>query len=98
MSKLEELKPNSIIRGIIPDSLVTVISQQWFGSDAVELIYKTQKGNLGNVILYRGDESRFEVVEKERPWNDKTKPIIYQPQKNGCRALWGGSHFSQNYI
>jgi len=37
MSKLEELRPNAAVRGILPDALVTVVSVQWFGSEALEL-------------------------------------------------------------
>jgi hypothetical protein len=31
MSTLEDLQPNTAVRGILPDSLVTVVSVQWFG-------------------------------------------------------------------
>ena len=37
MSKLEALLPNAAVRGILPDALVTVVSVQWFGSEALEL-------------------------------------------------------------
>ena len=40
MSKLEDLQPNAAVRGILPDSLVTVVNVQWFGSEALELTYK----------------------------------------------------------
>ena len=40
MAKLEDLQPNAEIRGILPDSLVTVVNVQWFGSEALELTYK----------------------------------------------------------
>jgi len=69
MSKLEDLRPNAAIRGILPDSLVTVVSVQWFGSDALELTYKTPTGKVANELLYRHDESRIEVVEQGRPWS-----------------------------
>jgi superfamily II DNA or RNA helicase len=69
MSKLEDLQPNAAVRGILPDSLVTVISTQWFGSEALELTYKTPAGKLANELLYRHDESRIEVVERGRPWS-----------------------------
>jgi hypothetical protein len=39
-TKLEDLRPNAAVRGIIPDALVTVVSVQWFGSEAIELTYK----------------------------------------------------------
>lgn len=69
MSKLEELSPNASVRGILPDSLITVVNVQWFGSDALELTYKTPAGKVANELLYRHDEARLEVVEKGRPWS-----------------------------
>jgi SNF2 family DNA or RNA helicase len=69
MSKLEELKPNAAVRGILPDALVTVVSVQWFGSEALELTYKTPAGKAANELLYRHDEPRIEVVTQGRPWS-----------------------------
>jgi len=68
-AKLEDLKPNTLVQGILPDGPVTVVSVQWFGSDVAELTYKDQAGRLGNVLLYRDDESRLEIVEQGRPWS-----------------------------
>src|SRR2546423_9674206 len=67
--KLEDLRPNAAIRGLLPDSLVTVVSVQWFGSEALELTYKTPAGKVANELLYRHDEPRLEIVEKGRPWS-----------------------------
>src|SRR5204863_5562738 len=53
----------------LPDSLVTVISTQWFGSEALELTYKKAAGKLANELLYRHDEVRIEIVERGRPWS-----------------------------
>ncbi len=69
MSKLEDLKPNASVRGILPDCLVTVVSVQWFGSEALELTYKDPSGRVANQLLYRHDEPRLEVVEEGRPWS-----------------------------
>ncbi|MDA1189645.1 MAG: helicase-related protein [Chloroflexi bacterium] len=69
MIKLEQIQPNASIRGILPDTLVTVISAQWFGSQALELTYKTATGKVANELLYRHDEPRLEVVELGRPWS-----------------------------
>ena len=69
MSKLEELKPNAVVRGILPDGLATVVSVQWFGSEALELTYKTASGQVANELLYRYDEPRLEVVTQGRPWS-----------------------------
>jgi superfamily II DNA or RNA helicase len=69
VSRLEDLQPNSSIRGIIPDALVTAVSVQWHGSEALEITYKDPAGRVANQLLYRHDEPRFEVVEVGRPWS-----------------------------
>ena len=67
--RLEDLRPNSAVRGVHPDGLVTVVSVQWFGSAALELTYKTPAGTVANELLYRHDEARLEVVAEGRPWS-----------------------------
>jgi superfamily II DNA or RNA helicase len=69
MSTLEELRPNAAVRGILPDALVTVVSVQWFGSQALEITYKDPSGRVANQLLYRHDEPRLEVVDAGRPWS-----------------------------
>ena len=63
MMRLEDLTPNTSIRGIVPDQAVTVVNAQWFGSEALELTYKDQSGKVANELLYRYDESRIELVD-----------------------------------
>src|SRR5271155_3227215 len=69
MSKLEDLRPNASVQGILPNCLVTVVSTQWFGSEALELTYKDPGGKVANELLYRHDEPRFDVTEQGRPWS-----------------------------
>ena len=66
---LEDLRVNAVVRGILPDGLVTVVSVQWFGSEAVELTYKMQTGKVANEILYRNREADLEIVTRGRPWS-----------------------------
>ena len=66
---LEDLQPNAAVRGILADGLVVVVSVQWFGSEALELTYKTLDGKVANELLYRQDEARLEVVEQGQPWS-----------------------------
>ncbi|MEW6466358.1 MAG: helicase-related protein [Pseudomonadota bacterium] len=68
-AKLEDLKVSATIRGIVPDAAVTVVSVQWYGSEALELTYKTATGKVANQLLYRDDEPRLEIVEQGRPWS-----------------------------
>ncbi len=67
--QLEDLQPHSAVRGIHPDGVVTVVNVQWFGSEALELTYKTAVGTVANELLYRHDEERLELVAQGRPWS-----------------------------
>ena len=69
MIRLEDLQPSAVVRGVLPDCLVTVVSVQWFGADALELTYKTPAGKVANELLYRDDEARLDLVELGRPWS-----------------------------
>jgi len=53
----------------MPSGVVTVVNTQWFGSEGLELTYKTAEGRLGNELLYRHDEPRLEIVAAGRPWS-----------------------------
>ena len=67
--KLEDLQANAAVRGILADGLATVVGVQWFGSEALELTYKTPTGKVANELLYRDDESRLDIAETGRPWS-----------------------------
>src|SRR6516165_3721293 len=69
MTKLEDLRPNASVQGILPNCLVTVVSAQWHGSEALELTYKDPSGKVANELLYRHDEPRIEVTARGRPWS-----------------------------
>lgn len=69
MALLEDLKTGGSIRGVLPSGLVTVVSVQWFGSDAIELTYKDATGRVGNELLYRDREADLEIVQEGRPWS-----------------------------
>lgn len=50
MSRLEDIKPNAAVRGVIPDALATVQAVKWIGNTAVELTYKDPAGVPDNVV------------------------------------------------
>ncbi|HEY8695198.1 MAG TPA: RNA helicase, partial [Chloroflexota bacterium] len=68
MAKLEELTAGAIVKGILPDALVTVVSASWHGT-VLELVYRDPAGNLGNELLYRDREPTIEIAETGRPWS-----------------------------
>jgi SNF2 family DNA or RNA helicase len=69
MVRLEDLTKGASVKGILPDSLVTVIDVKSIGSVAVELTYKDPSGKLGNELLYRDREATLEIAAAGRPWS-----------------------------
>ena len=69
MAKLEDLTAGTAVRGVLPDALATVVTVQWFGSEALELTYKDAAGRVNNTLLYRADEPRLAIAEQGRPWS-----------------------------
>jgi SNF2 family DNA or RNA helicase len=67
--RLEQLVAGACLRGVLPDVSVVVVNARWFGSEVLELTYKTQDGRLGSELVYRHDGQRLEVVEFGRPWS-----------------------------
>ena len=67
--KLEDIQVNASVKGVLSDELVNVVNVKWFGSDALELTYKTQDGKVANELLYRHDESRLEIAKAGSPWS-----------------------------
>ena len=64
---LEQLTAGAAVKGVLPDALVTVVTVQWFGSDASELTYKDPSGRVNNMLLYRTDEPRLAIAEQGKP-------------------------------
>jgi hypothetical protein len=78
MSKLEQLTPNAAVHGILPDGLVTVVSVQWFGSEALELTYKSPNGKVANVQKPDGPKPDSEPSRRQQ-----------EPPKHGPRRFHG---------
>ncbi|WP_041738938.1 hypothetical protein [Calothrix sp. PCC 6303] len=69
MTKLEQLAKGTQVQGILPNSIVTVVDLQWYGSRVVELTYKEASGTLGNELLFRDRENTLELVTEGGAWS-----------------------------
>lgn len=67
--RLEDLTPQTRIRGLVPDATVEVIAVTWHGTNVIDLAYRRADGQLSSELLTREDEARLEVVEQGRPWS-----------------------------
>ena len=68
MVRLEDLAPDSLIRGILPDAVAELVSAKWHGSDVIEAMYKDATGRPSAEILLRDREPGLEIVSAGRPW------------------------------
>lgn len=63
--KLEDLKPNAVLKGIRPERQVTVLDPAWFGANAFELTYKASADMVGNTRMCHPNEPEIILVEAE---------------------------------
>lgn len=68
MLKLEDIKKDSLIRGIQADEIVRIVQVEPLGDSALTVYYKDNQGKLGEQALFRSDESRLELAQAGRPW------------------------------
>ena len=69
MAKLDELSEGVKLKGILPNTTVTVERVSRCGADAVTLIYRADdSGHLGDRVLYRSDEAQLELITQKYPW------------------------------
>jgi superfamily II DNA or RNA helicase len=69
MAQLEQLTRGTVVKGILPDALVTVVDVEWHGDVAITLTYRDAAGRLGNEILYRDSEPSIEIATVGLPWS-----------------------------
>lgn len=69
MVKLEEIKKDAVLNGIVAGESVKVASVDHIGDDAVSVFYRDSRGKLGERMLFRTDESALSYVEEGRPWS-----------------------------
>jgi superfamily II DNA or RNA helicase len=68
MARLEDLHPQTRLRGIDPQQVVTVIQARWNGDQALTVHFERSDGTLDKILVYRSDEVRLEIVDAERLW------------------------------
>jgi superfamily II DNA or RNA helicase len=66
--QFDDLKPESLIQGLIPNRVVRVIHLKSLGPDCVQLTYEDTDGKLGNQLVYRWQESQLSLVSQGRAW------------------------------
>ena len=74
MGRLEDLTKGARVDGVAPAGVVTVIDADWVGSDAVQLTYEDDEGNVRRDVVLRSNESDLSLVGDGRPWSFDADP------------------------
>ncbi|WP_413874609.1 protein NO VEIN domain-containing protein [Albidovulum sp.] len=68
-ARLEDIKNGASVRGIASAQPVQVVSVDWIGDQAINVVYRDHNGTVAEAVLYRDDEHRLEVEQNGRPWS-----------------------------
>ncbi|WP_419850048.1 hypothetical protein [Candidatus Poriferisocius sp.] len=77
MGRLEDLTKGARLAGVAPIGVVTVIDAEWVGSDAVNLTYEDNSGNVRREIIYRAKEQELSLEGDGRPWSFDADPELF---------------------
>lgn len=69
MARLEDIKNGASVRGITSAQVAQVVSVDWIGDQAINVVYRDHNGTVAEAVLYRDDEHRLQVEQNGRPWS-----------------------------
>lgn len=67
-ARLEDLKPDAQVRGLVGREAVRIVSAEMLGEAACKVVYRGQDGALGEQLLFRSNETVLELVGAGRKW------------------------------
>jgi len=68
MLKLEEVRKGVQIVGLDGTGTAMVVSASMVGESVAEVVYRDANGQLGERLIYRGDESKLSIAAAGRAW------------------------------
>jgi superfamily II DNA or RNA helicase len=69
VAKLEEIRNGASVRGIASAQAAQILSVDWIGDQAINVVYRDLNGAVAESVLYREDEHRLHVEVNGRPWS-----------------------------
>ena len=89
MPHLEDITVNSIVKGLVPNSAVTIKHTEMFGSQAMQVTFVDAEGRPGTQLIYRDQESALEIVRQTRPLSFSADPKLFRLASEAQRLRWG---------
>ena len=69
MLKLEDIKKDAQIKGVIHNEIVRVITVEPVGENAITVYYKDNAGKIAEQMFFRSDEARLTLAHEGRSWS-----------------------------
>lgn len=69
MAQLEQITVGSNVTGLAGREPVSIVAVKWYGTSVLEVTFKNGKGELGNQLVYRDDESSITILDSNLPWS-----------------------------
>lgn len=66
MARLEDIKNGAMVEGITSNQHVEVVSIEWIGHQAINVVFRDPNSSVSETVLYRDDEHRLEVLQGGR--------------------------------
>jgi superfamily II DNA or RNA helicase len=89
MSRLEDITVNSVVKGLVASSAVTIKHTEMFGSQAMQVTFVDAEGRPGTQLIYRDQEATLEVVRQTRPLSFSADPKLFRLVSEAQRIRWG---------
>jgi hypothetical protein len=69
MTRLEEIKNGTMVTGLVPSEPAEVVSVEWIGQQAINVVFRVSGGSVSETTLYRDDEHRLGIKARGRIWS-----------------------------
>lgn len=69
MTRLEDIRNGARLQGLVPGNTVEIVSVEWIGDQAINVVFRNYDGVVSETTLYRDDEHRLSIDAAGRPWS-----------------------------
>ena len=68
-ARLEDLKAGASVEGLTPNGAAKIVNVEWFGDQAVKVIFENPNGGVQDRLIYRDEEHLLRIAAIGRLWS-----------------------------